>query len=115
MRIAVVAGVILLSSAAAYAVSPPPKTNVGNPCAADAERFCNDVPFGKGRRLACLARHESQLAPACRPKLKFMQAVYAAAQENIRRAAAAEAKQRAEAARNKATPNNPAPPPPAPR
>jgi hypothetical protein len=35
-------------------------------CAGDVGRFCRDVPEGAGRIVACLRRHEQELASECR-------------------------------------------------
>jgi hypothetical protein len=32
--------------------------------------------MGYGRRIACLAKHKTQLTPACRNRLELMQAVF---------------------------------------
>ena len=109
MRIAAVGAFIVLSCAAAFAggnAAPAPSAKAqparGGACAADVERFCNDVPFGEGRRLACLARHEAQLAPACRPWLKTMQAMFAQAQKQLQLNRTIEAKKKAEDAKQQA-------------
>jgi hypothetical protein len=34
-------------------------------CKADAEKFCKGIRPGRGRILACLKSHQSELAPAC--------------------------------------------------
>jgi hypothetical protein len=43
--------------------------DVMDDCAADAEKFCKDVPKGKGRVVRCLKEHEGQLSPACKETL----------------------------------------------
>jgi hypothetical protein len=78
----------------------PPGTSVGTrgACDGDAKRFCNDVPFGQGRRIACLERHEAQLTPACKPRLKFLRALINAANAQMAHNQAIE-KAKAEAAK----------------
>jgi len=41
----------------------------GNPCRADMERLCADVPPGGGAKIRCLKSHEDQLSDACRAQL----------------------------------------------
>jgi hypothetical protein len=36
-----------------------------NPCAADIEKFCSNVPIGGGRIQTCLKEHEKELSPEC--------------------------------------------------
>ena len=36
------------------------------PCAADAKKFCANVPPGEGRIYKCMMGHRAELAPACR-------------------------------------------------
>lgn len=79
---AVTIAVLFLSGGASFAgnaAAPPPAPHAGPahfPCAADNARFCATVPMGNGRRVLCLARHEAELAPACKPVVKSMLAMY---------------------------------------
>jgi Tol biopolymer transport system component len=41
----------------------------GDPCAADARKFCKGVRFGGGRLIRCLAEHETEITPACRERI----------------------------------------------
>jgi hypothetical protein len=119
-RLSVVAAAVLLYCSAAIATTiivPPPQvlppgTPVGvrGACDGDAKRFCNDVPFGQGRRIACLEQHEAQLTPACKPRLKFLRVLVDAANAQTARNHAIE-KAKAEAAKKgSVTQDNPAPP-----
>ena len=36
-----------------------------HPCAADVQKFCNDVKKGEGRVINCLKSHQPDLSPAC--------------------------------------------------
>lgn len=47
------------------------------------ERYCDDVKWGQGRRIACLAKHKDQLNAACRDRLQLMQQVFALSQKNL--------------------------------
>ena len=40
------------------------------PCAADAKKFCSNVPPGEGRIYKCMMSHQAELAPACRDGMK---------------------------------------------
>jgi hypothetical protein len=35
-------------------------------CGADVQKFCSDVPSGKGRLLSCLGDHQSELSASCK-------------------------------------------------
>jgi hypothetical protein len=35
-------------------------------CGADVQKFCSDVPSGKGRLLSCLGDHQSELSSSCK-------------------------------------------------
>jgi hypothetical protein len=35
-------------------------------CGADAQKFCSEVPSGKGRILSCLSKHQSDLSTSCK-------------------------------------------------
>lgn len=37
-----------------------------NPCDEDIERFCANIPPGKGQIADCLKQNEAQLSPGCR-------------------------------------------------
>ena len=115
----VVAGLALLFSQATWAgnavVNAPPAKPAAvpqGPCLEDVERFCSNVPYGKGRRLDCLARHEKQLTPECKPRLKMMQAAFADAQKQLQQNQELRTKQPAGTAKQKtATDVKPATPP----
>jgi hypothetical protein len=42
------------------------------PCAADARKFCANVPPGEGRIYKCMMGHQAELAPACRDGMKAL-------------------------------------------
>jgi hypothetical protein len=113
MRIAVVSAIFFLCGAAAFAAGAPasappkPQTMSQGPCMADVERFCSNVPFGKGRRLDCLARHSAQLTPVCRERVPRMQEMYKFGQEQLKATKAVLAKQNAATAKQKAAPPAP--------
>jgi hypothetical protein len=117
----VVVGVALLFSQAAWAggavVNPPPAKPAAmhqRACWDDIDRFCSSVEYGGGRRLACLARHEKELTPACKPRLKMMQAAYADAQKQLQQNRKQQTKQPAGTAKQSTTAGGkPATPPPA--
>jgi hypothetical protein len=35
-------------------------------CGADVQKFCSDVPSGKGRLLSCLSKHQSDVSASCK-------------------------------------------------
>lgn len=119
IRTSLVTATLLVYCGAAFAITiiPPPPvlpagTSIGTQgaCAGDAKRLCNDVPFGQGRRIACLERHEAQLTSACKPRLKFLRALVDAAKAQMAQNEAIE-KAKAEAAKkSSAAQDNPAQP-----
>ena len=42
-------------------------------CGYDLGRYCNEVPFGAGRIIQCLAAHGSALTPECSGTLSQLQ------------------------------------------
>jgi len=119
---AVVSTILLLSGAAAFAGGTVPTVPASvqatgqEPCAADLKRFCSDVPYGNGRRVDCLARHENELAPACKPRVKMLQEMIAFGKKQHERTMAIIAKRDAEeAAKQKAAAAGKTAPPPAPK
>ena len=109
MRVIVLGTVISLCSSMAFAAtSTPPhapaKPVEEHPCAAAATKFCNDVPFGNGERIACLAHHNADLTPACRDRVKILQTMFEFGQEQHRKTMAYVAKLHAEAAKKKSAP-----------
>jgi hypothetical protein len=115
MRIAVVSAALFLSGSAAFAAgtpgSAPPKPQGDHgPCFTDVKRFCDAVPFGDGRRIACLAKHQKQLTPACQERVPKMQAMFEFGQQQLKKTQALLAKQEAAEAKKKAArPTPPAP------
>jgi hypothetical protein len=118
---AAVSAILLLSGAAAFAGGTTPSVPANaqatghGPCVADAQRFCSDVPYGNGRRVDCLARHEKDLAPACKPRVKLLQAMIAYGKKQHERTMATIARMEAEAAKQKAAAAKKPVPPPAPK
>ena len=77
---------ILFALDAAVANSPPPVPQPGKgPCIADLEKFCPKVPIGEGRRIICLEKHQSQLAPMCAKRVPAMRKMFNMGQESKRR------------------------------
>lgn len=114
-RIAILGAVVFVfgSSAIAGPAAPPlaAKPVADHPCVAEAKQFCSDVPYGNGQRLKCLSKHDAQLSPICRSRLKVWLAMLEYGQEQRKKTMAAIAKEQAEAAKKKASPasNTPAP------
>jgi hypothetical protein len=46
-------------------------------CAADAQKFCGDVPAGFGRTGFCLGEHSAELSPACKTQVEAMKSRWA--------------------------------------
>ncbi|HEY0706541.1 MAG TPA: hypothetical protein VGG33_07085 [Polyangia bacterium] len=46
----------------------------GDPCGADVETFCKDVPAPGGGRFRCLKKHEKELSAACKQHVADMAA-----------------------------------------
>ena len=44
-----------------------PMKRIHQACGADVERFCKDVPSGRGRVAICLNAHASELSAGCKP------------------------------------------------
>jgi hypothetical protein len=105
MRIAIVSTVLILWGAAAFAEpAPAPPKPQRAPCMADIGRFCSNVPFGNGHRIACLAKHQKQLAPACQERLPRMQAMFEFGEKQKKATEAYFAKQKNAATRKKNAP-----------
>lgn len=43
------------------------------PCSEDIASFCKDVKPGGGRIISCLKKHEGELSPVCKDKLREVQ------------------------------------------
>ncbi|HXH12138.1 MAG TPA: cysteine rich repeat-containing protein [Alphaproteobacteria bacterium] len=56
----------------------PPALAQGNACMEDVQKFCKDVPPGRGNVMKCLRAHQAELSPACQEQI---QAAKAQAQE----------------------------------
>ena len=68
---------------------------------ADVHRFCKDVPIGNGRRIACLAKHQKELAPVCQKRVPALQQAFEFGQKQLQKTKEAIAKKKAaEAAKN---------------
>jgi hypothetical protein len=109
MRVIVLGTVMWMCGSMAFAAAPAPpqapaKPVEAHPCAAAATKFCNDVPYGNGQRIACLAHHNADLTPACRDRVKILQAIFEFGQEQHRKTMAYVAKLHAEAAKKKSAP-----------
>jgi len=88
--------------------APPPSAQPRN-CRPEIEKFCKDVMFGGGRRLACLAKHKSQLSPVCTKRLAAMQEMFEFGQKQQKKMQEILAKQaKEEAAAAKKQPGPPA-------
>ena len=78
MRIAAAGSILLVFASVSAqagtlaAQSGPAQAHKPSPCVEYAKRFCNDVPYGKGRRLRCLDAHRAQLSSACQSQLKVL-------------------------------------------
>ncbi|HEX3651635.1 MAG TPA: cysteine rich repeat-containing protein [Rhizomicrobium sp.] len=83
MRVAVI--LFFLGAAAPIALAgAPPQAKPDRPaCAEYVNRYCADVPMGKGRRIACLAKHKAELNPACKKRLLIMQETFRNAQKQL--------------------------------
>jgi hypothetical protein len=67
-RKAIVAGMLVLSLAAAAGLAAQQKTlidTVASGCQAEIENYCKSVTPGEGRMLACLYAHEDKLSGKC--------------------------------------------------
>lgn len=45
--------------------SAAPAAKVTGPCHADFEKFCKDVPKGRGKRINCLKAHKGEVSAEC--------------------------------------------------
>jgi hypothetical protein len=112
IRVAASAAFLLLSTAAALA-EPEAAAHRGPPaCFEEVQRFCADVPFGGGKRIACLAKHKAELGESCKKRLAFMQEVFSVTQEQLKQNKALQAKSAGAAAKSgqPAPAKKPAPP-----
>lgn len=66
-RVALSATALLFVALTPVAAKPPQE------CAAEAEKYCQDVPSGAGRILLCLQEHQSQLSQECQQALSRSQ------------------------------------------
>jgi hypothetical protein len=85
-RIAVTAALYVFAAASAFAApaSPGPAAKHGGAaCFNEVNRFCADVPFGGGKRIACLAQHNKELSADCKNRLAFMQQVFDMSQKQL--------------------------------
>jgi hypothetical protein len=110
--------VLALFTGAAGVNPPAPPPGQNGPCVPDVQKFCPNVPIGEGRRIACLAKHQSQLAPLCQKRLPVLQAMFEYGQQQKKKTEEYLAKQAAEEAAKHPKPNQqpskqPSPPPPA--
>lgn len=55
-----------------------PAFGQGDACVADAQKFCKDVPRGRGSVMKCLHEHQAELSTACQ---EWMQGVKTQARE----------------------------------
>ncbi|HSC18242.1 MAG TPA: cysteine rich repeat-containing protein [Rhizomicrobium sp.] len=90
---------LLLATGTTLAATPKgPPGEPSHACRPYMERYCDDVKWGQGRRIACLAKHRGQLNAACRDRLDLMEQVFALTQKNLaekrKQEAAEKAKQR---------------------
>jgi hypothetical protein len=87
---------------------PPGPGQHQGPCIPDLKKFCPNVPLGGGRRIACLAKHQSQLAPTCAKRVPVLQALFEFGKKQQERLKEVEAKEdAAEAAKAKVHPSPP--------
>lgn len=103
-RTVLFSSLVMLAAAGGAAADQAQPKQAGGPCMADLARFCPEVPIGEGRRIACLAKHRSDLASACKSRLTVMEKVHAYGVEQVRRTKEYLAKQAAEEAKKKAAP-----------
>jgi hypothetical protein len=103
---------LLASAAVAHAAPPPPQHGPATgPCASAVQKFCTDVPLGEGRRIACLAKHQSQLTPACKERVTILQRMFKYGQEQEARTNAYLAKHAHDPDPSENVPARPAPSP----
>jgi len=113
VRVAAVCA-LLASVAVAYAAPPPPPPQHGRatgPCVSAVQKFCTNVPIGEGRRIACLAKHKSQLTPACKERLTILQGMFKYGQEQKAKTDAYLAKHAHDPDPSEKAPAHPTPPP----
>jgi hypothetical protein len=60
-----IVGLCTLIASARADSNKPAKTTPSGPCAADIQKFCEDVPAGGGRIRECLDRHSLDLSDSC--------------------------------------------------
>jgi multidrug efflux system outer membrane protein len=54
---------------AADKLTTAPPAAAAYPCMGEIEKFCKDIPPGKGELILCLSGHRQDLAPVCREKV----------------------------------------------
>lgn len=107
----VLSATAVLAAPAAAPPSPPAAPAQHRfACADDAERFCDNVPYGGGRRIDCLAKHIKQITPACRKMVPVMQAMVAYGKKQEERTNKAIAERKAAEEKAAAAKKAPAPP-----
>jgi hypothetical protein len=67
-RMAVVAGLLVAVA------RPTPAASLKGPCAADAQRFCHDVPVDRPHIMQCLREHRSELSVECKQHVEAVRA-----------------------------------------
>jgi Cysteine rich repeat len=65
--VALSATALLLASLSPVAAKPPQE------CAAEVDKYCQDVPEGAGRIFVCLEKHQSQLSQPCQQAMSQRQ------------------------------------------
>ena len=64
---------LVLIAAAAFAVGlaqMPQFAFAKGECKADVEKFCKDIPHGKGAIRQCLKQNQDRLSPSCQTKIE---------------------------------------------
>jgi hypothetical protein len=69
VTVAVVAVLVLL-----LAGRPSPALAQGNACVEDVQKFCKDVPRGRGNVMKCLQAHQAELSAACQEQIQAAKA-----------------------------------------
>jgi len=68
LKLILKSGVLFLF--ALFLFIPSSQAGAGGACRADFEKFCSNVPKGKGERWKCLNAHQSQLSATCQAKIQ---------------------------------------------